>query len=159
VDKYGWVDLGSSFLPSDLTAAFLMAQLECLSDIQATRKNIVEQYIKGLDELIKNNLFQVVTPEDYATPNGHLFAIVLANEPERSALINHLKQSEIFPAFHYQSLHKSPYFTKLHDGRTLPHSDRFSEGLLRLPMYYDLKVEEIQEICSGIKGFYEGRQK
>lgn len=158
VDKYGWVDLGSSFLPSDLTAAFLMAQLECLAGIQSKRKSIVENYYKGLDELIKNALFQVITPEDYATQNGHLFAIVLADEPERSALINHLKQSEIFPAFHYQSLHKSPYFTPLHDGRALPNADLFSERLLRLPVYHDINVAEIQEICNAIKEFYGGRE-
>jgi dTDP-4-amino-4,6-dideoxygalactose transaminase len=158
VDKYGWVDLGSSFLPSDLTAAFLMAQLECLADIQSKRKSNIEIYYKGLDELIKNALFQVITPDVYATQNGHLFAIVLADKPERTALIKHLKQHDIYPAFHYQSLHKSPFFTPLHDGRALPNADLFSERLLRLPVYHDLNVAEIQEICNAIKGFYEGRQ-
>jgi dTDP-4-amino-4,6-dideoxygalactose transaminase len=156
VDKYGWVDIGSSFLPSDVTAAFLMSQLESLDEIQGIRKKIVSRYQEALLTLIQKGSIKIVQPANYATENGHLFAIILRNETERRSLIKHLREKSIFPAFHYQSLHKSAYFLSQHDGRELPNADKFSDGLLRLPLHCGLSPANIDDICQHLMAFFDG---
>ncbi len=138
VDKYGWVDIGSSFLPSDIIAAFLWAQLENIDDIQQRRRQIWLQYADSLLELEKLNILQLPTIPSYATNNAHMFYIVCQSIQQRTELIEKLKREKIHPVFHYLSLHKSPFYIGKHDGRELPNSDRFAECLLRLPFYYEL---------------------
>jgi dTDP-4-amino-4,6-dideoxygalactose transaminase len=146
VDKYGWVDIGSSFLPSDIIAAFLYAQLENLDDIQERRKFLWQQYRKSL----QRTRFRLPALPGYATENAHMFYIVCRSLEERTALINKCKKQNVHPVFHYLSLHKSPYFQSLHDGRELPHCDKFSDCLLRLPMFYELGEDDQMRITDLI---------
>lgn len=152
VDKYNWVDVGSSFLPSEIVTAFLWAQLENLDKIQTRRKQHWETYYQNLKEL-EGKVGLAKVPE-YATNNGHLFYITCKDEEERDELIAFLKEVNIHAVFHYLSLHKSPFYADKHDGRELPNADRFSECLLRLPLFYELTETQIVFICDRIKLFY-----
>ena len=153
VNKYGWVDTGSSFLPSEVVAAFLWAQLEHMDDIQARRKHLWELYYTYLSPLASspNSLIALPSLPEYATNNAHMFYLVCNNLEQRTALIKRLKDKGILAVFHYLSLHSSPYYTDKHDGRELLECDRYADCLVRLPMYYDLKDEEVIEICDIIK--------
>jgi len=155
VNKYGWVDIGSSFLPSDIIAAILYSQLENLKRIQAKRIALWNIYYSSLKSLEKEGT--IILPEipDYATNNGHLFYMLCRNIKEREALISYLKSFGILSVFHYLSLHKSPFYRKKHDGRKLPNSDKFSDCLLRLPMYYKLQLKQVNLITQKIKQFYK----
>jgi dTDP-4-amino-4,6-dideoxygalactose transaminase len=155
VDKYGWVDVGSSFLPSDIIAAFLYAQLEELERIQQKRLWIWNTYYKLLKPLADKDLLELPHIPDYATNNAHMFYLVCRSLDERTKLIHHLKNKGIQAVFHYLSLHKSPFYKDKHDGRTLPNSDRFADCLVRLPFYYELSESEIKYICEEIKNFYQ----
>jgi len=157
VDKYGWVDIGSSFLPSDIIAAFLYAQLEHLEEIQSRRKIIWDIYYDGLKKLETKGILKLPCIPKYATNNYHMFYLVCENLVSRSNLINHLKQQGIMAVFHYLSLHKSPFYSKFHDGRNLPNSDRYSDCLLRLPLFYELSDSNVEMIVDSILSFY--RQK
>lgn len=150
VNKYGWVDTGSSFLPSEVIAAFLWAQLEHLDDIQARRKHLWELYYTHLSP---NGLIALPGLPEYATNNAHMFYLVCNDLEQRTALIKHLKDAGVLAVFHYLSLHSSPYYQDKHDGRELPKCDRYADCLVRLPMYYDLKDEEVIKICNIISEF------
>jgi len=156
VDKYGWVDIGSSFLPSELTAAFLWAQLESLDKIQTKRKEIWNRYWVGLQGL---NEFGVQLPKipDYATNNAHMFYLVCRSEKERTDLINYLDRNQIKAVFHYLSLHNSPYYSNKHDGRKLNYSDNYSSCLLRLPFYYDLDIDNQEMVIGEILNFFRNQ--
>lgn len=156
VDKYGWVDIGSSFLPSDIIAAFLWAQLEHLEDIQARRKDIWNRYYAAFSALPALGVGLPVLPA-YATNNGHLFYLVTRSLEERSALIDHLKQQQILPVFHYLSLHKSAFYAAQHDGRELPWADHYTDRLVRLPLYYELTPDLQQRVVDGVGEFYARR--
>ncbi|CAN7245298.1 dTDP-4-amino-4,6-dideoxygalactose transaminase [Massilia sp. LjRoot122] len=150
VDKYGWVDVGSSFLPSDIVSAYLFAQLENIDTIQARRKAIWQRYNTRLSsELAKYGIGLPVIP-DFATNNAHMFYIVCRNLDQRTKLIDGLKAEKIHAVFHYLSLHHSPYFIGRHDGRSLPNSDRFTDCLLRLPLYYELTDDQCDQVCDAI---------
>lgn len=154
VDKYGWVDIGSSFLPSDIIAAFLYAQLENLDDIQAKRKQIWNTYYNALrPQKEENNLTLPLIPL-YATNNAHLFYIVCNSLQERSLLIEYLKKQKIMAVFHYLSLHKSAYYSEKYQGKPLANADRYSDCLLRLPMFYELTSDEQKLIIDSIHLFY-----
>ncbi len=144
-NKYGWVDIGSSFLPSELIAAFLWAQLECLDTIQDKRKLIWNTYNNlFLDKKIKN--LQLPNVPGFASHNAHTFFIVTKDIEHRNRLIGQLKDAGYSAVFHYLSLHASDYFSEKHDGRNLPNSDRFTNCLLRLPLFYDLDIQHISQI-------------
>ncbi|MCC7053585.1 MAG: dTDP-4-amino-4,6-dideoxygalactose transaminase [Gemmatimonadaceae bacterium] len=145
IDKYGWVDVGSSFLPSDIIAAYLYAQLESIEAIQARRIAIWEQYAAAFRPLSAHGFVSPVLPA-WATNNGHMFYLVAPDLGQRSELIRRLKADGILAVFHYVSLHSSPYFHRLHDGRPLPNCDRFADGLLRLPLYYELTDAQLARI-------------
>ncbi len=150
VDKYGWVDIGSSFLPSEITAAFLYGQLENLKQIQDKRKQLWEVYN---DSFNKNGLalnLQLPFIPDFATQNGHMYYVVTRNLEARQQLISHLKHHGVYAAFHYQSLHQSTYFNKKHDGRTLACSDFYTDTLLRLPLYFELEITAAAEIAQNV---------
>lgn len=156
VDKYGWVDIGSSFLPSDIIAAFLFAQLENLDDIQKKRVSLWEQYYNDLLPLQQAGHITLPYVPGYATNNAHMFYIVCNNHDDRTAIIKLLKSNSIHSVFHYQSLHKSGYYTSRYpeDKTSLPHSDRYTDCLLRLPMYYELTLENVTTITDLIKGHF-----
>ena len=157
VNKYGWVDTGSSFLPSEINSAFLLAQLEHLDEIQKRRKDIWKMYSEGLAELENHGLIQLPDMPVYATNNAHMFYFICRDLEERSALINHLKEKGILAVFHYLSLHLSEYNQK-HSGiiPDLPNCDRYAECLVRLPFYYELNEDEVSYIINEIISFFMG---
>ena len=148
VNKYGWVDIGSSFLPSEVVAAFLWAQIEHLDMIQEKRKQLWNKYYELLSPAAAQGRFTLPNVPSYATNNAHMFYLVCNSLEERTALINKLKANDIGAVFHYLSLHSSPYYQDKHDGRDLPNCDRFADCLVRLPMYYELSVEDVGFICN-----------
>ena len=142
VDKYGWVDIGSSFLPSELTAAFLFAQLENIGEIQKKRIDIWNRYHRELKDVCgRLNIQQPVIP-NYATNNAHMYYLVCIDGDQRDSLIKYLKENGIHCVFHYLSLHKSKYYNDQHDGRMIHNSDRYTKCLVRMPFYYELKKHE-----------------
>lgn len=155
VNKYGWVDVGSSFLPSEVNAAFLYAQLENLDEIQNKRKSLWETYYQRLKPLADKGCFILPNIPDYATNNGHMFYLVFPNLDQRSGLIAYLKANGVCAVFHYLSLHSSIYYADKHDGRALPECDRYADCLVRLPLFYDLTIEEVNHICDLISTYYQ----
>jgi len=154
VNKYGWVDIGSSFLPSEVNAAFLWAQLENLNDIQAKRTLLWETYYQLLKPLAEKGLFSLPDIPNYATNNAHMFYLVLPSLEARTDLIAYLKNHGVGAVFHYLSLHSSAYYAPRHDGRALPNCDRYADCLVRLPLFYDLTIEQVQTICELISTYY-----
>jgi dTDP-4-amino-4,6-dideoxygalactose transaminase len=150
VNKYGWVDTGSSFLPSEVITAFLWAQIENIEKIQTKRKELWKHYYNLFEELQLEGISLPILPE-YATNNAHMFYLVFINEVERNKFITKLKNKQIYPVFHYISLHSSEYYTNKHDGRTLVNADKFTECLVRLPLYFDLNFDDINHIINIIK--------
>ena len=150
VNKYGWVDMGSSFLPAEINAAFLWAQLENLDEIQSKRKALWNKYYELLKPLADKDYFQLPDLPEYASNNAHMFYLVLPNLEKRTALIQHLKDNGIMAVFHYLSLHSSAYYADKHDGRELPECDRYADTLVRLPMYYDLEDDDVERISEII---------
>ncbi len=153
VDKYGWMDIGSSFLPSDIIAAFLYAQLEKMDIIQTQRKRIWDKYMEALSPLKK---YQIQLPEipTYATNNAHMFYLVCTTLAQRTKLIEYLKSVGIYAVFHYQSLHKSAYYAQQYVGHDLPQSDRYTDCLVRLPFYYELTDDHQSYIIEHVKRFF-----
>ncbi len=154
VDKYGWVDVGSSFLPSEILAAFLYAQLEQHSFIQSERKKLWNKYYDTLEFLEEAGKVSLPKIPNYATNNGHMFYLICKSLDERTALIDALKKENINAVFHYLSLHKSPFYADKHDGRPLPLSDHFADCLVRLPMMVNMGEENFERVVSSIKNFY-----
>jgi dTDP-4-amino-4,6-dideoxygalactose transaminase len=143
VDKYGWVDVGSSFLPSEIIAAFLWAQLENIENIQQVRLSHWEQYNTKLQTWAAENEIQLPLIPSYATNNGHMFYLVCKTLAQRTAIIQKLKSTDILAVFHYISLHSSPFYSEIHKEKPLLQSDKYSDCLLRLPMYYELDVRKV----------------
>jgi dTDP-4-amino-4,6-dideoxygalactose transaminase len=154
VDKYGWVDIGSSFLPSEIIAAFLLAQLEATEQIQSRRKNLWNQYYQLLKPLELAGYLTLPFIPDYATNNAHMFYIRVNDLDTRTKLIDYLKQNGIYAVFHYISLHRSAYYHNQHDGRDLPVADLLTNTLLRLPLYYELTEQQITVIAETISSFF-----
>lgn len=155
VNKYGWVDMGSSFLPSEVNAAFLWAQLESVDEIQAKRKLLWNRYKERLEPLASKGCFTLPHIPEYASLNAHMFYLVLPDLASRTALIATMKANGILAVFHYLSLHSSDYYQDKHDGRALVQCDRYADCLVRLPLYYDLTIEEVDMICDYINAHYK----
>lgn len=143
VDKYGWLDVGSSFLPSEIIAAFLWAQLENLENIQKKRLEVWNAYNEGLKLWAAENEIQLPVVPHFATNNAHMFYLVCKSLEQRSDIIAFLKANNIMAVFHYLSLHSSPFYSEKHDGRFLPETDRYANCLVRLPLFYDLDFNNI----------------
>lgn len=154
VDKYGWVDIGSSFLPSELVSAFLYAQVEQLADIQQRRLRLWQLYYDRLQPLFDNGLLQAPFIPDYATNNAHMFYVVCRSSEDRAGLLQQLKSCGIHAVFHYLSLHCSMFYQDKHDGRTLKNSDRYSDCLVRLPLFYELTEEQVNYCCDCVIAFF-----
>ena len=155
VDKYGWVDIGSSFLPSDIIAAFLYAQLENIENIQTKRINLWNRYNSNLSTPLEQHGVGVPFLPKYATNNAHMFYLVCQNLEQRSELIAYLKEQGIQTVFHYLSLEKSPYYANKHDGRVLFWSDYYADRLVRLPIYYDLDLADVDMISQCVLSFFK----
>lgn len=153
VNKYGWVDTGSSFLPSEYTAAFLYAQLQNLNEIQQKRINLWNYYYEGLKDIAKIELPFI---PDYATNNAHIFYVVCQSLSVRIELIHYLKEHGIQAVFHYLSLHKSEFNTKrTTDIADLPMADTYTDCLLRLPLFVDLEKDDVCKIVEVIHDFFQ----
>jgi dTDP-4-amino-4,6-dideoxygalactose transaminase len=155
INKYGWVDTGSSFLPSEIIAAFLMAQLEQLEEIQQSRKRIWETYYLGLVELENMGFCKLPVRPDYATNNAHMFYLICNSAEQRSQLLAHLKQNGILAVFHYQSLHASPYYKDKYMGEPLSNSDLYTDCLVRLPLFVELTNGDILKIIDTVLNYFK----
>jgi dTDP-4-amino-4,6-dideoxygalactose transaminase len=155
VDKYTWVDNGSSYVPSELTMAFLYAQLEMADAINARRRGIYDYYRKALVPLAEEGLLRLPAPCAPEESNFHLFYILLENEVTRTALMEHLNRQGINAVFHYVPLHSSP-MGRLHGFtvRDLPVTDDISGRLLRLPLYYDITEADQERVVEQIGVFF-----
>jgi dTDP-4-amino-4,6-dideoxygalactose transaminase len=155
VNKYGWVDTGSSFLPSEIIAAYLWAQIENIDAIQTRRIEIWNKYFEGLKDVLPQKGIRLPIIPDYATNNGHMFYIVCDSLGKRNKLINHFKENGIYAVFHYLSLHDSAFYKASNqlEYRQLFNSDYYSNNLLRLPLFYELKDSDISEIICSIISF------
>ena len=155
VDKYTWVNIGSSFLPSDINAAYLMAQLEMADEINENRLRSWEHYNEGLQDLAQAGVIELPYIPEECAHNAHMFYIKTKDMEERKALISYLKERDIAAVFHYVPLHSAPAglrFGRFHG------EDRYttkeSERLLRLPMYYNLSESDRQKVIDAVRGFY-----
>lgn len=157
IDKYSWVDWGSSYLPSEINAAYLWSQLEVADEINHVRLARWQQYYEALLPLERDGLIELpYIPKD-CIHNAHMFYLKVANESVQSALIQHLKQIGITAVFHYVPLHSSEAGRKL--GRFYG-EDRFttteSARLIRLPMFYSLSMQDVEEVVTGIYDYFKG---
>lgn len=155
VDKYTWVDIGSSYLPSDLLAAFLYAQLENMQEISKRRDKLFDYYYKALIPLVNDGKIRLPFVSSECQSNNHLFYILLEDEATRNALMDHLRSKGILGVFHYLSLHLSPVGKTMgYQQGQLPVTESMSGRLLRLPFYYELQPEEQAEVINAIKDFF-----
>lgn len=155
VDKYTWVNIGSSFLPSDINAAYLMAQLEMADEINENRLQSWARYNEGMQDLAQEGVIELPYIPEECAHNAHMFYIKTKDMEERKALISYLKERDIAAVFHYVPLHSAPAglrFGRFHG------EDRYttkeSERLLRLPMYYNLSESDQQKVIDAVHGFY-----
>lgn len=157
VDKYTWVDIGSSFLPSELVGAFLYAQLEQAEKIIEARARIAEQYLRLLRPLEEKGAIRLPAAESGNNGNGHIFYIITRSLEERGRLIVYLKQKGIWSVFHYVPLHSSPAGIKY--GRTsgdMRNTDDLSDRVLRLPIYYEMREKDVEMVAEHVGRFYGG---
>jgi len=161
VNKYGWVDTGSSFLPTEIVSAFLWAQLEHLDEIQTERKRLWQNYwdffaemgltadsadLRGLD----SGALHLPKIPEYATNNAHMFYLLFPDLEKRTDFIAKMRARDILTVFHYLPLHSSEFYKAKHDGRVLPNCDRYADTLVRLPLYYDLGPDQ-DRVFAAIK--------
>jgi len=156
IDKYGWVDIGSSFLPSEIVAAFLWAQITNIEQIQQQRMKIWNKYYSGLKDWAQRNDIRLPIVKEYTSNNAHMFYLICKDVKQRTDLIEFLRSNNILAVFHYLSLHESPFYAERHDGRVLEHSDFYSDCLLRLPLYYELQDEEVDFIINKLLNYQSG---
>lgn len=157
VDKYSWVDVGSSFLPSEITAAFLYAQLENLDLIQQKRKNIWETYYNAFMYLQVSEKLKLPAIPSYATNNGHIFYLITKDGYEREHLIEFLKANGILAIFHYVPLHSSSFYSSRYGTQYLPQTELYASRLVRLPLFYTLSNEDQYFIIDKVNEFYDSR--
>jgi dTDP-4-amino-4,6-dideoxygalactose transaminase len=155
VDKYGWMDLGSSFLPSELNAAVLWAQLERLGEIQSSRLAVWRRYARTVRPHAERGV--VVLPElpDYATNNAHLFPLICQSLQQRSRMLAHLRERGVYATFHYQPLHCSEYFAPHYQGEPLLQAQRYGDCLLRLPVFSGMSQQDLETICTAVDEFLQ----
>ncbi|MGZ8944486.1 MAG: dTDP-4-amino-4,6-dideoxygalactose transaminase [Methylococcaceae bacterium] len=155
VDKYGWVDIGSSFLPSDIIAAYLFAQLENIDLIQARRKAIWQAYYDALLPISEQSgRFTLPSLPQYGTNNAHMFYLVCDSIETRTGLIAYMKSRGVHSVFHYLSLHKSDFYADKHDGRNLKNSDRYTDCILRLPLFFELSESDVVQVIDSAVNYF-----
>ena len=157
IDKYTWVEAGSSYLPSDMNAAYLWAQLEVADQIYDNRMSTWNRYLHGLSDLAEAGQIDLPFIPEGCVHNAHMFYIKAADLHERSALIRFLKERDIYTVFHYIPLHGAPAgkrYGRFHGQDR--YTTRESERLVRLPLYYGLEPEKVDLVCQAIHDFYRG---
>ncbi|MCF8227922.1 MAG: dTDP-4-amino-4,6-dideoxygalactose transaminase [Bacteroidales bacterium] len=155
VKKYQWVDVGSSYLPSDLIAAVLYGQLQKIEEIQKMRIAIWHKYYERLKPLEIEGKVKLPVIPDWATNNGHMFYLVTNTPAERDKLLKHLNKKGVMAVIHYLPLHSSKYYRNKYDGPKLPNTEMFSSCLLRLPFYNLLNDEQIDYVVGQVRKFYQ----
>ncbi len=156
VDKYRWQDFGSSYLPSELNAAYLWAQLELAKEITDDRLNTWNMYKENLSHLEEEGKIELQKIPEYCKHNAHMFYIKLKDIDERTRFIDHMKANDILTVFHYVPLHSAPAGLKYcrFNGED-KYTTRESERLVRLPLYYGLKKEQVEYICEKVEEFFK----
>ena len=157
IDKYTWVNYGSSYLPSDMNAAYLWAQLELAEEINEKRRSIWNRYWELLQPLKEQGCIELPTVPEGCVHNAHMFYIKAKDLEERTGLIDFLRENEIWPVFHYIPLHTAPAgrkFGEVHGEDK--YTTKESERLCRLPLFYSLELEQVDYIASKVKEFYQG---
>ena len=154
VEEYNWVDIGSSFLPSEILAAYLWGQLEHLAEIQEKRLLLWNTYYDKLKSLEDKGFIKLPVIPEYATNNAHIFYFLTRDLEERQKLTEYLKENGVLAVFHYLSLHRSPYYSKKHGKRKLPNADKYSDTLLRLPLFFEMNLDMVDIVVSLIEKFY-----
>ncbi|MCF8463347.1 MAG: dTDP-4-amino-4,6-dideoxygalactose transaminase [Flavobacteriales bacterium] len=155
VNNYGWVDLGSSFYPSAFNSAFLLAQIPKVQDVNARRVGLWNNYFEAFETLENQGKIERPKIPAYANHNGHTFYLITESKPQRDRLISYLAEKGIAATFHFQSLHRSDYFSNKYDGRELKNSDSFTNRLVRLPLFYDLTTDNQNAVIESISCFFE----
>ena len=153
VDKYSWVDVGSSFLPSELNSSFLYAQLEQIEHIQSKRRIVWHKYFEGLKSLSRINIRTPHIP-DFASNNYHMFYLICNSLKERTLLISYLKKHNIHSVFHYMCLHDSPYYIDKHDDRLMPNAKKYEKCLVRLPLWVGISENQVNFIIQKVLDFF-----
>jgi dTDP-4-amino-4,6-dideoxygalactose transaminase len=157
VDKYGWVDVGSSFLPSELTSAFLLAQLEEIENIQSKRRDAWDYYLDKLETIVSPHGVSVPQIPDYARHNAHIFYLTCNSALQRNHLTQSLKAAGIQAFFHYPPLHLSRFYLQSHKPQSIPNASKFFEQLIRIPLYSGIERSQqdfiIGEIASALSQF------
>jgi dTDP-4-amino-4,6-dideoxygalactose transaminase len=155
VDKYTWVDVGSSFLPSDILAAVLYAQLESLDNIKARRKHVFERYLARLSPLFESELLEAPVIPKNCRINYHMLYVLSRDAESRTRLQRHLQSRGILAVSHYVPLHNSPMGKTLGCNRQpLPVTEDIAERLLRLPLFCDLSDDDVDLICDEVASFF-----
>ncbi|MBS2022174.1 MAG: dTDP-4-amino-4,6-dideoxygalactose transaminase [Deltaproteobacteria bacterium] len=153
VDKYTWVDLGSSLVLSDVNAAYLSCQLEQLQAVQARRGHIWSRYAEALAAPLARVGARFIQPPAHNRPNHHLFGVVFARAEQRTAFIAFMRERGVVTPFHYVSLHLSPFGQRFHDGRALPMTETLSGNLVRLPLFYNQTDAQVDEVIGRTTEF------
>ncbi len=156
IDKYTWVNFGSSYLPSDMNAAYLYAQLEMAEEINAARLDCWNRYYENLKPLAQAGYVELPVVPQGCIHNAHMFYIKVKDIDERTCLIDYLKTQGVMSVFHYIPLHTAPAgvkFGRFHGEDK--YTTKESERLTRLPMYYGLSLEQVDYICEQVKKFFE----
>jgi dTDP-4-amino-4,6-dideoxygalactose transaminase len=155
VDRYSWIDVGSSFLPSEITAAFLWAQLENVDEIQRKRKLIWSEYYKNLSPIEKSGEITLPRIPKSCEHNSHIFYLITKSLRQRDELLKYLDSKGVNAIFHYLPLHGSAFYSNRHTGPALVNCDRYADTLVRLPMYFELSIEEVRYISKTVGYFYD----
>lgn len=155
VDKYTWIDIGSSFLPSDLIGAFLYAQLEEADKIVEVRRHLFERYLELLRPLEEQGFFRLPLVDSDSDANGHMCYIIVQSLEERTRLIEHLRKADILAVFHYVPLHSSPAGVKFgRSSRDLEITNDISDRILRLPLFYEMNEKDVERVAQAVMEFY-----
>lgn len=155
VTEYQWVDFGSSFAPSEITAAFLYAQTQKIDKIQDRRIELWEKYFEGLSFVEKAGAINIPDIPSYAMNNAHNFYFWVENETLRNDLLKYLNKKGIQAVFHYLPLHQSSFYQNKHDGRELPFAEKFAKQIIRLPFFPNLTEKKIAYVNSEIKNYFK----
>jgi dTDP-4-amino-4,6-dideoxygalactose transaminase len=155
IDKYTWVDIGSSFLPSDIIAAFLFAQLEEADTITQKRHRVFDRYTEMLDPLATRGLLELPTVPEDCEHNGHMFYVLMRSASDRTGLLNHLNENQIHAVFHYVPLHLSPMGRHFGYAKgDLPITEELAQRVIRLPCYFELSEDEQKTVVTAIHSFF-----
>jgi len=156
LDKYTWIDIGSSFMPSEITAAFLYGQLECLDKVQVKRKELWEKYYNGLKDQLPQDKVSLPYIPEYARNTGHMFYLLFKGKELRKAFIQFMKNNGVQVVFHYLSLNESEFFLSFNETSILNEALKYENGIVRLPLFYELSERDVDFVVDQTLLFFNG---